>query len=172
MPSTTQNFTFQDFLYMRRQILISWYSLLIQCELERPCICAALLCLLFVDGLKNTRRWINSCQKHTEIGFRNGWALLLFQGSYLVHTQLIVHYRILFDSVVLKIISKSLWGIFQKIRKCEGLSCVFIQTKMFSRYVGRVCSQIIMNIAVSQEVCKVILKSIPTLRPSWYTDET
>ena len=70
MAPATQNFTFQDFLYTRKQILISWYSLLIQCVLERQCIyaallCSALLCLLFVDGWKNARRWINSCHKHT-----------------------------------------------------------------------------------------------------------
>ena len=38
---------------------------------------------------------------------------------------------------------------------------------MFSRCVGRVCAQKVLNIAVSIEVCKVILKSVPTLQPLW-----
>ena len=36
---------------------------------------------------------------------------------------------------------------------------------MFSRCGGHVCAQRILNIAVSLEVCKVILKSVPTLQP-------
>jgi hypothetical protein len=38
---------------------------------------------------------------------------------------------------------------------------------MFTRCVGRVCAQRILNIAVSLDVCKIILKSVPTLQPLW-----
>jgi hypothetical protein len=54
---------------------------------------------------------------------------------------------------------------FKRYENVEAYLSVLILTKMFSRCGSSVCAQRILNIAVGLEVCKVILKSVPTLQP-------